>query len=120
GPLPRYAGLNTPVHALLAQEAQYGITWHQITSGIDEGGILKQALFEVAPRETSLSLNTRNFAAAMESFAELIDELARREASPRPQSGERSYFGRLQRPTARAVLDLETPAAELEATVRAL
>ena len=40
GPLPRHAGLNAPVWALLAGEAHHGITWHMIAGGIDEGDIL--------------------------------------------------------------------------------
>ena len=38
GPLPRYAGLNTPVWALLNRETDYAITWHWMTAGIDDGG----------------------------------------------------------------------------------
>ena len=48
GPLPRYAGLNAPVWAILNGEAQHGITWHLIAGGIDEGDILEQRLFDIA------------------------------------------------------------------------
>ena len=40
GPLPRYAGLNAPVWAILAGETAHGITWHMIEGGIDEGDVL--------------------------------------------------------------------------------
>ncbi|HKU40594.1 MAG TPA: formyltransferase family protein, partial [Polyangiales bacterium] len=123
GPLPRYAGLNAPAWALLRGEREYGISWHLILpgGGIDEGDVLKQRLFELADGETSLSLNTRNFAVAIECFAELVDELAAGTAQPAAQDlSVRSYFGKHLRPEAACVLDLERPAAELAALVRAL
>src|SRR5690606_12696997 len=57
GPLPAYAGLNAPAWALINGETTYGISWHEITPGVDEGDVLVQRLFELAPQETSLSLN---------------------------------------------------------------
>jgi natural product biosynthesis luciferase-like monooxygenase protein len=120
GPLPTYAGLNTPAWALIKQEPRYGISWHEMTSGIDEGVLLKQVMFDVAERETSLSINTRNFAAALESFEELMGELDTGTTTRSPQEGERGYFGRHDRPTANVALDLSRPAAELDALIRAL
>lgn len=122
GPLPAYAGLNTPAWALLRGETEYGITWHTITPGLDEGDVLKQRRFEIAQAETSLSLNTRNFEAAIETFEELIDELATGVTTPTPQDATvpRQTFSRNDRPEALAVLDWSQPAAVLERTVRAL
>lgn len=121
GPLPRYAGLNTPAWALMNQETEYGISWHVITPGVDEGDILEQRLFELTPEETSLSLNTRCFAAGLESFAELIDKLASGTESRAPQDlSKRTVFLRDDRPRAGAFLDWTKPAAELAALIRAL
>ncbi|MCA9152912.1 MAG: hypothetical protein KDA92_26600, partial [Planctomycetales bacterium] len=121
GPLPRYAGLYAPAWALLHGEREYGVTWHQVVEGLDEGAILKQRLFPISPGETSLSLNTRCFEAGMETFSELLDELADDRAQPVAQDlSNRSYFSRAQRPAAACVLDLQRPAEELEALVRAL
>ena len=36
GPLPRMAGLNTPVWALLNGETEHGISWHVMEAGIDK------------------------------------------------------------------------------------
>ena len=52
GPLPRHAGLNAPVWAILEQEKQHGVTWHLIEGGIDEGDIALQGI-----RIPSTSLN---------------------------------------------------------------
>ena len=122
GPLPKYAGLNTPAWALLRGETEYGISWHSVTSGVDEGDILKQRLFDLAPSETSLSLNTRNFEAAIETFDELVEELATGSETRTPQdlTAERYTFMRSDRPEAFAVLDWRRPAEELERTIRAL
>ena len=121
GPLPRYAGLNTPVWALWNREQSYGISWHEISGEIDSGVILKQRLFELSPDETSLSLNTRNFAAAIESFGELVTDLGRGTLTRTVQDlTQRSYYGKHLRPPAACVLDWQKPASELSAQVRAL
>lgn len=122
GPLPKYAGLNTPAWGLINREEKWGITFHLMTAGIDRGDILKQKLFDVAPGETALSLNTRCFATAIEAFGELINELAEGKMSPVPQdtAAERLYFSRHQRPAAACVLDFDKSAGELDALVRGL
>ena len=60
----------------MASEPRYGITWHFITPGVDEGDILEQREFEIAANETSLTINTKCFEAGMESFGDLIKRLA--------------------------------------------
>ena len=121
GPLPSYAGLNTPAWALMNSESRYGISWHQITPGVDEGDILKQSLFDVSVTETSLSINTKCFAAALESFPVLVDELAGETHQAQKQDlSQRSYFGKFKRPENFGLLDWSKSSAELEALVRAL
>jgi len=121
GPLPAYAGLNTPAWALMHQESRYGISWHQIVSGVDKGDLLKQNLFDVSSTETSLSINTKCFAAALESFPVLVDELASGTQAPIEQDfSKRSYFGKFDRPENFALLDWSKSADSLEALVRAL
>ena len=122
GPLPAYAGLNAPAWALLNGEDQYGISWHEITSGIDEGDLLKQHLFDVASSETSLSINTRNFEVAIDSFGELVDELAAGTVVRTPQdlTAQRSVSKRNDRPPAMCVIDWRRPAVHIDRLVRAL
>jgi natural product biosynthesis luciferase-like monooxygenase protein len=121
GPLPRYAGLNAPAWALIQRERDYGITWHLMTADIDAGDILKQLPLQIGADETSLSLNTRCFALAIESFATLTDELASGTSTPVAQTREgHTYFGRYARPPAACVIDWEAPAASIAALVRAL
>ncbi|WP_439587271.1 MupA/Atu3671 family FMN-dependent luciferase-like monooxygenase [Hydrogenophaga sp.] len=121
GALPRHAGLNAPVWAILEQERQHGVTWHLIEGGIDEGDIVKQKLFDMAPNETALTLNTRCYEAAMESFAELLADLRGPGLKRTPQDlSQRSYHARLDRPAAAARLDFAQPAPTLAALVCAL
>ncbi len=75
GPLPQHAGLNAPVWALLAGEATHGITWHHIAGGVDAGAVLVTRAFDIAPDDTALTLNTKCFAAGMDSFPDVITAL---------------------------------------------
>ena len=121
GPLPRYAGLNAPSWAILSGEAQHGVTWHALTTGIDEGDIYAQRHFEILPDETALTLNTKCFEAAMETFGELLGAIETGTLVSRPQNfATRSYFGKYDRPEAGGTLRFDRPAAELDALVRAL
>jgi natural product biosynthesis luciferase-like monooxygenase protein len=121
GPLPRYAGLNAPNWALIEGAQDYGITWHMIEGGIDEGDILAQRLFDVATDETAFSLNSKCYAAAMDSFGEVVDQLETGSLNRQPQDlSQRSYYARADRPVAGALLDFSRPAEELVRLVRAL
>ncbi|WP_164659681.1 MupA/Atu3671 family FMN-dependent luciferase-like monooxygenase [Tropicibacter sp. Alg240-R139] len=120
GPLPRYAGLNTPVWALLNGETRYGVTWHMIESGIDTGDILARPEFDIADDETALSLNSKCYAAALDSFTEVLTQL-KTGLTPTPQdTAERCYFARDDRPEAGGALNLAQPAVQVAARVRAL
>ena len=121
GPLPRYAGLNTPVWALLNRETDYAITWHWMTAGIDDGDVLIRQPVEIAADDTALSLNTKCFQAGIESFAELAGWLGLGTPVARPQNLEgRRYFGKHDRPEGAGLLDWSRSADELQTLVRAL
>ncbi|OIQ45004.1 MAG: peptide synthetase [Roseobacter sp. MedPE-SW] len=121
GPLPRYAGLNTPNWALMAGEAQHGITWHMMEGGIDEGDILAQRLFDIAEDDTAFSLNSKCYAAAMDSFGEVLDQLSADDLQRQPQDlSLRSYFSKDHRPAAGAVLDFSQTSLSLSRLVRGL
>ncbi len=121
GPLPRYAGLNAPVWAILNGETRHGITWHTISGGVDEGDIVAQRMFDIDAGETALTLNTKCYAAAIESFHQVISELDSEQPTlTRQDLSQRSYFGKDMRPPAAARLDFTKPAQELVTLVRAL
>ena len=121
GPLPRHAGLNAPVWALIEGERTHGIAWHLIEGGVDEGDLLVTRDFEVAEDETALTLNARCFAAALESFAEVMAALELGAPDRRRQDlSIRTYHARDDRPAAGGALDFGSPVAELLRLVRAL
>lgn len=120
GPLPAHAGLNAPVWALLAGETRHGIAWHLIAGGVDEGDVLEARSFDIAATDTALTLNTRCFEAALESFPALLAQL---ETTLRPQPQDlsrRSLHLRSDRPAAMGRLDFSRPAEEVVRMVRAL
>ncbi|MGR3715047.1 MAG: MupA/Atu3671 family FMN-dependent luciferase-like monooxygenase [Shimia sp.] len=121
GPLPRYAGLNAPVWARINQEARHGITWHKIKTRADTGDIIAQRMFDMAQSDTALTLNTKCYAAAIESFAEVITALSNGLPDTRTQdSSFRSYFGLGALPEAAGRIDFRRDAQEVVALVRAL
>ena len=121
GPLPRYAGLNAPVWALINGEAEHGITWHRMEKGADTGPILVNRTFPIAPNESVFGLNAQCYQAGLDAFPELIDSLERGAPQLTPQDmSQRTYFGLAQRPEAAAMLDWQQPAETLERLVRAL
>ncbi len=121
GPLPRYAGLNTPAWAIMGGEDSHGVSWHMIESGVDEGDLLAQKIVEIAPMETAFSLNSKCYAAGMESFGAVLAQLESGTLERRPQDlTQRSYIARDRRPAGDGVLDFTQDAAALSALVRGL
>ncbi|HXK95064.1 MAG TPA: formyltransferase family protein, partial [bacterium] len=121
GPLPRYAGLNTPTWALINREKQYGITWHTMVPGVDEGDILKQQFFAITESETAVTLNTRCFQAAIDTFSELIRELAQGQVNKQKQNlAEKRSYSKHQRPANALLIDWNQEAEAIGAFVRAL
>jgi len=120
GPLPAHAGLNAPVWSLLAGEAEHGITWHLIEGGVDEGRVLEERRFAIAPEDTALTLNTKCFEAGLDSFPGLLAQIEAG-AQPRPQAaGARKLHLRADRPAAMGRIDFALPAADVARLVRAL
>ncbi len=121
GPLPRYAGLHVTSWALMNQEKTHGITWHIMSDGVDEGDILKQRTVSIAKDETAYTLNAKCYEAGMDSFSELVDELAAGRVSRQKQNlAEQTYFSKYKRPDAACTIRWNTPADSIAAFVRSL
>lgn len=120
GPLPAHAGLNAPVWALLAGDAQHGITWHLITQGVDEGDILESRSFDISAQDTALTLNTRCYEAAIDSFPAVMSQLETG-LRPVPQDfSRRTVHARADRPAAFGRIDFSQSAQAVARLVRAL
>lgn len=121
GPLPDYAGLNAPVWAILNGEQTHGVTWHLMTPGIDEGEVLATRSFEIEAEETAFTLNARCFAAALDSFGEVMAALEAGGQPRQPQAeGIRRIWRRADRPRAAGRLDFGQPASVVARLVRGL
>ncbi|KIN61601.1 Non-ribosomal peptide synthetase [Sulfitobacter noctilucae] len=121
GPLPRYAGLNTPAWAIINGETVHGVSWHMIEGGVDEGDLLAQVEVPIAAGETALSLNSKCYAAGMESFGAVLAQLEAGVLERTAQDlSQRSYFARDKRPSNGGLLDFTAPAEALDALVRGL
>jgi natural product biosynthesis luciferase-like monooxygenase protein len=121
GPLPGYAGLNAPVWALLNGEPSHAITWHLMTAGIDEGEVLATRHLDIAPDDTAFTLNARCFAAAVDSFSEVITAMEAGGHPRQPQApGPRKVWLRADRPSGAGRLDFTQPASTVARRVRAL
>ena len=121
GPLPRYAGLNAPVWALLNDERQHGITWHLIEPEVDAGDIIEQVLFDITPDDTAFSLNARCYASGIDSFPAVVAALESGVPARRKQDlALRTLCLRDDRPAGAGRLDFTLPAADLLRRVRAM
>lgn len=110
GPLPRYAGVNATNWAIFNGETTHGVTWHAMSEQADKGEILKQRLFPVSTRETALTLNAKCFEASIESFSELMDEVAEGRVTRVEQDlRNRTYFDRWKRPEGNCTIDWSRP-----------
>ncbi|MBO9431627.1 MupA/Atu3671 family FMN-dependent luciferase-like monooxygenase [Sulfitobacter sp. R18_1] len=121
GPLPRYAGLNTPAWAIINGEARHGVSWHLIETGVDTGDLLAQREVDIAADETAFSLNSKCYAAGMESFGEVLAQLESGSLQGAAQDlSQRSYFAKDKRPENGGLIDFTKTAEEIGALVLGL
>jgi methionyl-tRNA formyltransferase len=94
GPLPRYAGLNAPSWAIYHGEHRHGTTVHWMSDAIDAGPIAYQAMFDIAPEDTGLSVAMKCVRLGIPLIAKVVEAAAGRAAIPRIEQrlNERTYF----------------------------
>ncbi|MEE4381115.1 MAG: AMP-binding protein, partial [Pseudomonadales bacterium] len=97
------------------------MSWHVMATGVDKGDLLLRSPVPIADDDTAVSLNTKCFVAAMESFPRLVEGLEAGAVRPEPQDlARRTYFGRSDKPEASGALDWRAPSEMLARMVRAL
>jgi len=113
--LPRWRGAAPVERAIMAGDAETGVTIHETVAELDAGPIAAQQAFPIGPDDDAGAV----YGKAAETAVRLLDSVLA-EAAPllAPQSGEVTYAGKI-RPEDRH-LDLSRPADELVLTVRAL
>ncbi|MGZ4353837.1 MAG: methionyl-tRNA formyltransferase [Gaiellaceae bacterium] len=114
--LPRWRGAAPVERAILAGDAETGVTIHRTTAELDAGPIAAQRAFAIAPDDDAGAV----YARAAEVAAELLrDVLAQGEPHFEPQSEDGVTYAEKIGPQDRE-LDPDVPAQELVDRVRAL
>lgn len=95
GPLPRYAGLNTPSWAIAEGETRHAVTVHWMTAEVDAGAIAYEAWFDIAPADTGLRVATACARHAVPLVAALLDAARAGTIPAHPQASEGGrWYGR--------------------------
>ena len=121
GPLPRYAGMNAPSWAIFHDEASHGVTLHWIEAGVDTGAVAYQALFDLTPKDTGLSVSTKCVRLGIPLIERLLEQTALDPSavpSLEQDRRQRSYYQLKDRPF-NAQMPWREEATLLERLVRA-
>jgi methionyl-tRNA formyltransferase len=116
--LPRWRGA-APIHrALLAGDAETGVTTMRMDEGLDTGPMLLAERTPISAADTAESVHDRLAEMGATLIVSTLDGLVRKTIDPTPQPLEGvTYAHKLGK--AEGVLDWRRPAAELERKVRA-
>jgi methionyl-tRNA formyltransferase len=116
--LPRWRGAAPIQRALLAGDAESGITIMQMDEGLDTGPMLLKEAVPIGPATTAQALQDRLAALGARLILAALDGLAAGRLAPEPQPAVGvTYAKKLRREE--ATLDWRLPAALLERQVRA-
>jgi methionyl-tRNA formyltransferase len=114
--LPRWRGAAPVERALLAGDAETGVTIHRTVEALDAGPVAARRAFPIGPEDDAGAV----YARAAEVAVELLDDvLARETISFAPQGEDGVTYAEKIRPEDRE-LDLSRPAREVVNRVRAL
>jgi methionyl-tRNA formyltransferase len=117
--LPRHRGAAPIAHAILAGDAETGVSIMEMTEEMDAGDVLLIRRTPIAPDDTTGTLGERLAMLGATAIGEAIDGLhgGTLHAQPQPQEGV-TFAPKIAREQAR--LDWTRPAVELERVVRAM
>jgi len=116
--LPRWRGAAPIQRAILAGDAETGITIMQMDEGLDTGAMLLQEAIPIGPRTTASELHDALAALGGRVIVEALEGLAVGRLSPRPQpEAGVTYAAKLERGEGR--LDWREPAEALDRRRRA-
>ncbi len=114
--LPRWRGAAPIQRAILAGDAETGITLMQMDAGLDTGAMLSRYPLTIGAEETAGELHDRLAVLGAEAIVDLLPRLA--EVVGEPQDERRAtYAAKIDKAQAR--LDWQRPAIELLRQVRA-
>ncbi|MGM0562200.1 MAG: methionyl-tRNA formyltransferase [Pseudomonadota bacterium] len=116
--LPRWRGAAPIQRALLAGDAESGVTIMRMEAGLDTGPMLARLPLQIAPNETGQSLHDRLALLGADAIAAVLADYVEGRITPEAQPEEGvTYAAKLSREE--SALDWRRPAVELERKVRA-
>lgn len=116
--LPRYRGAAPIQAAILAGDAETGITIMQMDRGLDTGPMFRQRAIAIDPQDTGGSLFEKLSQLSVELLLETIPDIISGKLQPQPQpENDASYAPMLKKED--GLLDFTRPAVELERKIRA-
>jgi methionyl-tRNA formyltransferase len=117
--LPRYRGA-APVHrAVIAGEAETGVTIMRVVTELDAGAMMAVARRPIGPGETSPEVERDLAALGATLLLEVVDQLAAGHATETPQDdAQATYAAKILK--SEGIVDWARPAAELHNLVRGL
>ncbi len=116
--LPRHRGPSPIPAAILAGDAETGVTIQRLALRMDAGDILAQEAIPLEGTETTASLSGRLAVLGAGLLVRTLRELAQHEVEPRPQEEERATYCRLVRKEDGRI-DWSLEAAQIERMIRA-
>ncbi|MCA1694463.1 MAG: thioester reductase, partial [Actinobacteria bacterium] len=118
--LPQDAGVHATTWAVFNRATHHGVTWHVMTAQADAGDILAQRMIPIDNSDTSYTLNLKCLQAGLESFTDLVDDLASEQAIRTAQDlRKRTYHARAKRPSGALMVSWHQSAEDIDAAVRA-
>ena len=115
--LPRWRGAAPIERAILAGDAETGITIMQMAEGLDTGPMLLRQAVPVGPDATTAALRVELAALGARLMVEALDRIGELAPQPQPANGV-TYAKKITRAEGR--IDWRKPALEIERQVRAL
>jgi methionyl-tRNA formyltransferase len=116
--LPRWRGAAPIQRAILAGDAQTGVSIMRMEVGLDTGPVFLERALTIGPQETGGSLHDRLAAVGGTAIVEVLDKLATNSAQSTPQSENGvTYAAKIDK--AEALIDWRRAAMDIERKVRA-
>ena len=117
--LPRWRGASPIHHAILAGDAQTGISLMQMDEGLDTGGVFVQEAVTISPEETAESLHDRLALLGATMLESYLSQIIACTLPPIPQDDTNAtYAPRIKKED--GLLDWGMPASYLHRKIRAM
>jgi methionyl-tRNA formyltransferase len=115
--LPRWRGAAPIQRAIMAGDAETGVSIMQMDAGLDTGPVLLEAAVPIGPGDTAATLHDRLSELGARLIVEALDRRATLAPRPQPAAGV-TYAAKIDKAEAR--VDWARPAAEVDRLIRGL